>query len=350
MWPERSIRVLTLCLGLLGCAPTLSKPRGEAHLAALAEAERHQHHGRLEQAVASYEKAAGNAERRVDRDEALYRASRIRARLNDYAGAVGLCDAIASRKPPSRRSLRAQFDAARYRLLLGQTERADQDLRSLVRQHGDTGEARSALRVLLDLHVRSAEHAVALTYVRELAQGLPATFVLEQLMREEAELLIALGQSAEASRVLGQQVARFPYPQGVLWDDSLTRLADLAENAGDPQAAIAFLRQMLDAHESAIAVGSYTRPKVPEAALRIARIYRDDLKDFDAALKAFRAMRSQFPKSLLVDDALLEEGEVWLARGDRVQGCALLRKVLSDHEVGAARRRAEAHVAQDCSP
>lgn len=350
MSPKFGAGLLGVCLGLWACAPTLSKPRGDEHLKALAEAERHQHHGRLEQALASYEKAAMSAERRVDRDEALYRESRIRARMGDLAAAVALCDRIAEQKPASRRTLRARLDGARYRLELGQSERAEQDLRSLVREHGDAGEATSALRILLDLRVRPAEHAVGLAYVRELAKGLADNTAREALMREEAELLISLGQSGEATHVLEEQVKRFPYPRGVLWDDSLSRLADLAQNDGDPKAAIAFLQRMLDAHESAIAIGSYTRPKLPEAALRIARIYRDDLKDPDAAVKAYRSVQSEFPSSRVVDDALAEEGELWLSRGDRTQGCALLQRVLTEHEVGAAHRRAQARVAQDCAP
>lgn len=348
MFADRAFCIASVCLSL-GCAPTLSKPRGDAHLALLAEAERDQHHGRLEAAAAAYDKAALAAERRVDRDEALYRESRVFARLGDYERALALCDRLAEAKPESRRTLRAMLDGSRYRLELGQTERAERDLRFLVVHHGDTGEAKSALYALIDLRVRSAHHETGLRYLEQLSSEAKLGFVAEALLYEQAALLLAHGKKSQAQQVLTLQVERFPYPQGLLWDDALWKLADLAEDAGDPQAAVAVLSRMLDAHESAHLVGSYTRPRFSAAALRIARIYRDRIQDLDAAVSAFRTVRDEFPSSLVADDALAEEGELWLARGDKAQGCALLRKLLEEHEVGAARRRASSRVASDCA-
>ncbi len=342
--------LLALCVSA-ACAPTLSKPRGTKHLSALAEAERHQFHGRLDQAAASYEQAAVSAERRVDRDEALYRASRVRARQGSFEQAIALCDRIAEAKPPSRRTLRATLDAARYRIALGQsyqTERAASDLRTIVVKHPDSGEAKSALRVLLGLRVSSAEPAQALAFVQTLAHEVKAGFAAESLMYEESALLIALDRKPEARTLLEAQVKRFPYPQGGLWDDGLWRLADLAEQAGDPRAAVAYLEQMIAVHETAHLIGTYTRPRFSQAALRIARIYRDDIADLDAAVRAFRHTRNEFPTSLVVDDALEEEAEIWLSRGNKSQGCALLKQLLAQHEVGAARRKASARLAADC--
>ncbi len=336
-----------LCLSA-ACAPTLSKPRGDKHLGALAAGERHQHHGRLDAAALAYEQAAMSAERRVDRDEALYRASRVRARQGEYAQAIALTDRIAETTPPSRRTLRAKLDAARYRLSLDQVERAERDLRLLVVQHGDTGEAKSALRLLLDLRVRSASPEAGLSFVQGLAREATQGYVAEALMYEQSTLLLAVDRVADARALLEAQVQRFPYPQGRLWDDALWRLADLAEEAGDPRAAVAYLERMIAVHESAHLIGSYTRPKMSEAALRIARIYRDRINDLDAAVGAFRHVRDEFPNSLLVDDALQEEAEIWLSRGDKSKGCALLKQVLAEHEVGAARRQASSRVASEC--
>ncbi len=332
----------------MACVPTLSKPRGDKHLAFLAEAERDQHHGRLEAAALAYDRAAIAAERRVDRDEALYRESRVFARLHDYPRALALCVSLAEAKPASRRTWRAVLDGARYRLELGQGERAESDLRMLVVEHGDSGEGKSALGILIERRVRIADMESGLAYLRALSSEARSGFVAEALAYEEADLLIALGRSPEARTVLSSQIERFPYPRGALWDDALWRLADLAEDADDPQAAVEYLSRMLVAHEKALHVGSYTRPRFSLAALRIARIYRDRLRDSDAAVKAFQRVRDQFPGSLVADDALEEEAELWFAAGDRAQGCARLRTLLEEHEVGGAHRRASARVAADC--
>jgi tetratricopeptide (TPR) repeat protein len=332
------------------CVPTISQPRGEQHLAKLAEAEADQHAGRYEEAVAAYKAAAASAERRVDRDEALYRASRVLARMDRLPEAIALCDELAAADPPARRTLRARLDAARYRLSTGEEARAEQDLLRLVLEDPDSGAGKSALRLLIARHVEAAtSHDEALAWLDGLLGQVKDAPSQETLLNVKAEVLLALGRRADAIQTLEQQIARFPYPKGHRWDDALYRLADLALDDGDPTRAIGYLEKMIEVHESSFIVGSYTRPLFSKAALRIARIYRDQLHDPAAALKAYGRVRSEFPKSLVADDALQEEAELLFAQGKKDEACALLREVLEQHEVGAARHRAEAQLAKDCS-
>jgi tetratricopeptide (TPR) repeat protein len=348
----RSVRWSTLLVVAAcapACVPTISKPRGEKHLTALAAAEAHQHAGRLDEAAHEYQVAADAAERRVDRDEALYRESRVLARLDRHAEAIAICDKLAAAEPPARRTLRARLDASRYRLLTGEEERAEHDLLALVLEHPDTGPGKSALRVLLSRHVDGASDAqAALAWVRELEAKAGDSATHETLMNVEAELMLTLGQRDEAVRLLETQVDRFPYPKGHRWDDALFRLADLALDAGDPKRAIAYLERMIAVHESSIVVGSYTRPLFPKAALRIARIYRDNLHDTGAALGAYGRVRSEFKNSTVADDALEEEATLRLQNGERDKACSLWRELLEEHDVGSAHRRAEAEVAKNC--
>jgi tetratricopeptide (TPR) repeat protein len=342
------LRVVLLS-SVVACVPTISKPRGEQHLAALARAETDQHAGRYDQAVAEYKAAAASAERRVDRDEALYRASRVLARQGKHQEAIAICDELAAATPPGRRTERAKLDAARYRLALGDDAKAEDELLKLVLEQPDSGAGKSALRVLLSRHVDgAASHEDALAWLRELESKVGDVQTHETLMNVEAELLLSLNQRAEAKKLLEQQVEKYPYPKGHRWDEALSRLADLALDDNDPKAAIAYLDKMVGALESSIMVGSYTRPLMPKSALRIARIYRDNLHDVDAALKAYARVRDKFPKSLVADDALQEEAELRFARGERDKACELLRELVKENEVGSARRRAEASVAEKC--
>jgi len=132
------------------CVPTISKTRGESHLNAMAEAEAHQHHGRLAQAAASYATAAETAERRVDRDEARYRESRVYARLGDYEKAKQLCDELAEVDPIARRTLRARLDASRYRLLTGDEDEIKKAELRLTQ--GDRGKGCDLLREVIAKH------------------------------------------------------------------------------------------------------------------------------------------------------------------------------------------------------
>jgi Tetratricopeptide repeat len=148
--------------------------------------------------------------------------------------------------------------------------------------------------------------------------------------------------------VLERQVARYPYPEGSRWDDALWQLADLALENENPKGAIAYLKTMVEKHEYSIIIGSYTRPLMSKAALRIARIYRDDLRDTGAAIDAYEDVRSEFPRSIVIDDSLAEEAELRLAQGDRDKGCGLLKELMDKHEVGSARHRAESRIASQC--
>ena len=351
----RSRKLAQACITLLGLllvgcyAPTLSKPRGQKHLDALAQAGAHQHHGRLREAADAYLQAAETAERRVDRDEALYRQSRALARLGAHAEAIATCDQLGASDTIARRTLRARLDAARYRLLIGETERAEHDLRALIVAEPESAAARGALRMLVRTHVDAVvDKREGLAWVRALRSEVKQSSLGEALMSLEAALLIALDRKHEAKVVLERQVERYPYPHGSRWDDALWRLADLSLEQRAPDAAVGYLRRMIAVHERSFILGSYTRPLFSKAALRIARIYRDELRDPTKAIDAYAALRSEFPRSLLVDDALAEEAELRLARGERRRGCALLRELLETHEVGSARRRAEARIAAEC--
>lgn len=334
---------------LLACAPTISLPRGEEHLDALAEAQAHEHHGRREEAIQAYGRAAASAERRVDREEALYRQSRVYASMGDYENAIAVCDELGRAEPMARRTLRARLDAARYRLEIGEGERADAELRALVVDHPESAAAQGALRTLTQLHVKDADSVDnALHWVRQLSAEVDGKKIHESLLSLEADLLIAEDRFAEAKAVLERQVEAFPYPHGSRWDNALWKLADLALKGQDPKGAVQYLERMIGVHEKSFILGSYTRPLFPKAALRIARIYRDELRDEKAALKAYAHVRAEFPKSLVVDDALEEEGMLRIASGDTKKGCALLHELLEKHEVGSARRRAEENVQRLC--
>jgi tetratricopeptide (TPR) repeat protein len=344
-------RFLIPCvIALCACAPTLSKPRGKAHFDALSEAQTAQHHGRLDEAIAAYQRAADTAERKVDRDEALYRQSRTYARKGDYANAIAVCDKLGDEQLIARRTLRARLDASRYRLRTNvEVERAENDLLDLMEDEPESPAARSALRILAARHVEDVEDKEqGLAWIREMKNKVLGDSLGEPLMGAEAELLIQLGRKDEAKLVLQRQLVRYPYPKGKRWDDALWQLADLALEDENPKEAVKYLQQMVDEHEYSIVVGSYTRPYMSKAALRIARIYRDDLRDPDKALAAYAQVRSEFPGSKVADDSLAEEAELRLARGERDRGCDLYKQVLDKYEVGSARRHAEARIASEC--
>ncbi len=340
---------LAIALALPGCSATISAPRAAARLAAMRDATRHYHHGRAQEAADAWGEAARTAERRVDRDEAEYRRARTLLDLHRDREALVILDAIAARRPVSRRTVRARFDAALVRIELGETEAAHAALEWIVNEHSAAGPASRSLRLLMQ--ARASEPAEArLAFLRELYARVGEDDLGDDILWLEADILLERGDRAGAVRTLERLVREHPYPHGQRWDDALFRLADMAEEDGDYRGAIEHLRRVIDPHEHTVTPGSQTLPRMPEARLRIARIYRDRLRDPARAAEHFTGTYAQFPTSLLRDDALYELGVMWLDHGERQEGCAMLERVVREFEVGHARRLARRRWDADCAP
>lgn len=345
----RSFIAALAALTLHACTPTLSAERGEAYLDAMALARRHGHHGRLLEAAEAYGNAAEHAERRVDRDEARYRQAKALARAGQTARAIELLDRVAAGRPPSRRTARALYDAAMLREAAGDHGAAQQRYREVVSRHPGSGLASLALGRILHAYAERDAGDEALAYLRATYPRVRETELGDDVLDAEHRILQGRGDRSGAREVLERIVRHHPYPRGQRWDDSLWRLADMAEADGDARAAIAWLEQMLDAYETTTVAGTYTRPRMSHAAIRIARLYRDRVGDRDAAARAFQRAYDLFPSSLLRDDALVELGELWLDAGEREDGCEALRRAVEEFEVGRARRRAERRLETDCA-
>ncbi len=328
-----------------GCPPTLSRERGPAYLAAMARADRAHSHGDMHAAATAFADAARHAQRRVDRDEAEFREAHALERVGDDPHALALFDAIAARRPVSRRTVRALYDASLLRAHRGDQAGALAGYRRIVREHPGSGlAARALFWVVPSFPSASAARA----YLASLYAHVGTSDLGDDILMHEADLALSVHDRAGARAALVRIVREHPYPQGGLWDDALWRLADMEVEDGRPRRAIAWLERMVSVRETTWGTGSYTRPRFAPAQLRIARLYRDALHDFDHAAAAFRATYDDYPTSLLRDDALVELGEMELDAGKQQKGCATLRRALAEFSVGSARRRAHTRVIRDC--
>ncbi|MBX3247471.1 MAG: tetratricopeptide repeat protein [Myxococcales bacterium] len=333
---------------LCACPPTLSRPKSAAHLDALAEGDRHARHGRHDAAAAAFATAAEAADRRVDRDEALYRRSRSLRAAARYDDAIAVLDALAAARPASRRTARALYDAAHLRFEhTGETAAALAGFERIVREHPDAGLGGRALHHWLG-HVETHEgRDAAIALARRLEAPLAEASLGGELLWRLAGMLLEAERREEARATLERLVERYPYPQGGHWDDALLRLSELAQEDGDAPRAIAALEALLRRAERTTLVGSYTLPSFPEARLRLARIHRD-AGDVDAARRSYERLPRDFPRSRLRATAGYELGVMLLEAGDHERGCDALRGVVEDFEVGRSRRAAAERLARDC--
>ncbi len=349
---RRSIALLGAASIVLvpGCPPTLSSERGDHYLDAMAAADRDHVAGRDDAAIADWREAAGAAERRVDQDEAQHRAALSLHHEGRLDEALALFSEIAERRPISRRTVRAMFEVSRIQMEQGHRDEALAGLRAIVFEHSDDGMASRALRTLIaELRAHEGDEAAA-TLLRELDAQAHATDLGDDVLTDLAQIDRDHDRREEARALYERIVLEHPYPRGQRWDDTFMRLADMAEEDGDHEAAIRYLERMLDPHALGLPPGSYTLPHMPDAGIRIAHILRDEVHDVDRAAAAFRRAHDAFPTSLLRDDCLVEMGEMYLDAGRTEEGCHALEQAISETEISSAVTRARERHHAACEP
>ncbi|MFT5356477.1 MAG: hypothetical protein ACI9KE_003702, partial [Polyangiales bacterium] len=202
------MRALFLVLALLlsACPPTLSRSRSPAFDARLAHAERDAHHGRDGDAATGFGEAAELAERRVDRDEARYRQTRALIDAGEEAEALEILDAIAAAQPPSRRTARALFDAAKLRAGQSDSAAAETGFLRVVRHHPESGIAGRALHWLL----RGQPPQSVLTRLASLDSEVGATSLGDDILMRMHDAHVELQNPAAARQDLERLVERHP--------------------------------------------------------------------------------------------------------------------------------------------
>jgi TolA-binding protein len=336
---------LLLSAALVACAPNLPA----AYVQARDTAESDYSSGHFTEAAKAWLDAAQSASTPRDRSDARYRAATSYQRAGELDQARALYTLLAAGK--SDRAARADFTLADLRVQGGDEAGGYADLETAIRKYPSSGVANLALtRYFAFLAGKGGDQAV-LEYVTHPPADLAHSELAEQLLYERARRLDALGATKEARDAYVELADRFPYPHGAYWDDALFRGADCELRLHRAQGALDLLERMLAAREASHLSGSYERPRFADAAFRVAELYRDELKDPEAARRAFHSVFVNYPTSTLRDDALWQEA--LLARGSsETAACAPLSLLVTQlpdsrfapcaHEIcGALRPMAE---------
>lgn len=312
---------VALALSLaIGCAPSL--PR--AYLEARSAAERSYDAGRYDEAAERWLEAAKVAGSPRDQREATYRAAASYTRAGRHEQAAGLYRQLIREAPRSDRAARAAFELALDEIRRGSVDAGYAKLQAFVERYPTSGLAKPAFQRLVAWKMDSGGASAALAWLGGWLPRLDHTEMAEQAHYAYARALEAAGRLPDAKRRFEYVAERFPYPSGALWDDSLWELSLIDEQLGDYRAAIAVLERMLAEQEPSGMNGSYERPRYAPARFRIAVLYRDRLRDAAAARRAFHAVWTHHPTSLLRDDALWNEALLAREAGDEAAACRVL--------------------------
>jgi tetratricopeptide (TPR) repeat protein len=310
---------------LAACAPN----RGTAYQKALAEAQRLHHAGRFEESAAKYDEAAKEA--KVPRDAVFmrYQAALVRIRAGDRARAARDLREIANTDPPNAYSAQAAFKAADLAWDLDKNA-GYAELEAMALKFPATGVAWVALQRVFRHDDENGGPQKTIAHIDALSPRVKSTNLEELVTYERARRLDMLGKSAEARDAYLDVAARWPYPKGAFFDDSLYRASEMEEKLGRPREAIDHLERLLSFREKSTTIGSYERPRYAPAILRIAKLYEEKIGDRQKAREALHRLYREFTTSTLRDDALWREAALWRKDGDNATACDRLATLTDD--------------------
>jgi len=303
---------------LLGCASSIPRP----YLEAKAAGHRAYSSGRYEQAAEHFHQAAGKADRRKDRDEALYLEASSYLRAGRYREAKTVFEAMVSISPDGLRAARAAHEAAKIEIRHGDAAKGWQMLHAAIVRYPASGLSRAALQRYLQYLDETIGPLRVIDYLDASMDWYRAHDLGERALYEKAKRLERLGRLREAVDTLLICAKDYPYPVGSLRDNALYLASELEERLGRPRQAVAHLRTLLEDREQSLIHGSYERPLYAPAQMRLAVLYRDALAEPDVARKEFRKLFDAFPTSTLRDDALWAEALVARKQKDTEGACA----------------------------
>lgn len=305
---RRAFRISPTFLGAILLVGACSAP---AQIRDLQEAERHERAGRSEEALASYRAAQASC---LKVDDARQRRDACAAahlqfaellvsekRLAEAARAYHQAEASVSTRPAAAQ---ACYDAALVYLQLDNDREAYRYLWRTVTHYPEQAFAADALKHLLQ-DGRERAPAELRTQLATLLQKLGKTKIADNLLVALAELEEDEFEAPEKALAYYDQVHE-RFPESGFFDDSLWHGARISRDLGDAPGAVKRLRKLLATREVAFGAGSYFSVWLDDAQLLLGIILRDDLKDQEAALRAFSRLPEDYPASLYRDDALFE--------------------------------------------
>ncbi len=288
---------------------------------------------------------------RQERDDcarALVGEAELLERTGEVDQAIAAYAAIPSRTggaaPPSALGL---FRAGRLSYDRDRVDVAAGYLWKVVADYPDEAFAADAIGFIVE-RTRRIDARALWARLSELYPALDARDVADNLLWWLAELAEHELADPMAARALYDRIPT-DHPTSGLRDDARWRGATLSRAAGDFEGAVTRLRGLLATREVSLGAGSYFSVWLDDGQLLLGRVLRDDLKRPDAAQAAFAKLPSDYPRSILVDDALDELAATALARGDAQAACQASARLLAhDPDSRFAARARERRAAHDC--
>ena len=296
-----------------------------AYTVHFAAGERAETAGRHAEAADAFDKASRDPATKRERDHAAFLAGLELVRAGDVASGAQHLEAVVKNR--GEHAAQARWQLIQLDVATSQPNVAT-ELDDFLRTYPNDGLAYPALQARLRIARAAGGEAEALSVLRALEPAVAKSDSAARVAFDVAESLAALGKPDEARAAFLSVATRFPYP-GEYFDDALYRASEIDEQQGRVPEAIADLEQMVAVLESSTLPGTYIRPRFPDAAWRIAVLYRDKANDAKKAIDWFERYYDMFPNDLRRAEALWQEAKLLQKGGDESAACSRLAKLVS---------------------
>ncbi len=306
---------------LFACACASGPSAYAVHFAA---GERAETAGRHDEAAQAFDAASRDPASKRERDHAAFLSALEMIRSGNVSDGAKRLDAIARAR--GEHAAQARWQLIELDIATKQPD-AKSELDDFVRTYPNDGLAYPALEARLRMARDAGGEAEVLDVLRALAPATKTTESAPRVAYEIAESLAKLGKLDEARAAFIDVARAFPYP-GEYFDDALYRASEIDETQNRIPDAIADLERMLSVLESSTLPGTYIRPRFPDAAWRIAILYRDKIGDKAKARAAFERYVDAFPNATRRDEALWHIAKLLEDAGDSSAACSRLEKLV----------------------
>lgn len=314
-------RLLGLILLLAcSCAPTYA----DGYQVAFAAGLRAQNAGRWDEAATYFDQAADLGARYKDRDEARLLYAEAMERLERFDEAEAAYRKVEMESQGRYQGVRAAFALGRLVWQVRGFAEGEAETLRAVRTYPSSGLVRHAIKRLLAFIEENGSAQLALEWLEPLEKEFSTTEAGEAVTYEYGALLARLDRKEESIQVLLRLARTHPYPKGSLTDDAFYLASLWLDDLGRTQEAIDVLEEMLKVQEEAQLGHSYRRPRFPSGVLRIAVLYRDRLKDREAARENFWRVYKDYFDSRVTDDALWAVARLEKEDGRSEEACEAL--------------------------
>jgi tetratricopeptide (TPR) repeat protein len=301
----------------------------EEYLAAYVAANRMERENHPNEAAELYGKAAEVAGRPRLRWQATFLQARELENSGQREAAAGLYLEIAESDPGSEMASRGLYYAGRMAFEDGDLEKGLGLMRRVMHEYHEKGLAAQAVRRSVQQLRDKRGIAAAVAFLAEEEERLRGTDVGDTLLYHWARLEEERGDWQKSLERYERLVELYPYPHSGLYDDAMYEAGQLADEHGEPQRALGYLKALVSWREDSIPTGTYYTVWTDDAQLLVGKIYLERLGDPAAAARAFEELAT-FPDSTLADDGLWWAAKAYLTRGEGRRACLKLRRLLED--------------------